>query len=72
MRYARRMTNSSKKRAGRPPKGDATMPQIALRIPQQMLDAIDAMRAARMDRPERATMIRELLARAIGGEGKKK
>jgi metal-responsive CopG/Arc/MetJ family transcriptional regulator len=65
------MSNTPKKRVGRPPKGDATMPQIALRLPQPMLDAIDRMRNDRMDQPDRAAMIRELLAKALGtGKGK--
>jgi len=36
-----------------------------VRIPERMLQAIDKIRAARLDRPSRSTMIRELLANAL-------
>jgi metal-responsive CopG/Arc/MetJ family transcriptional regulator len=41
------------------------MKQIALRLPLQMLVAIDNLRRERMDRPDRTSMIRELLAHAL-------
>lgn len=50
---------------GRPPAGDATMQQIALRLPKPMLAAIDDMVAGRLDQPERSAIIRELLAEAL-------
>jgi len=41
------------------------MKQIALRLPTEMLEAIDTLRHQRMDRPDRTAMIRELLAHAL-------
>lgn len=47
------------------------MKQIALRLPLQMLVAIDNLRRGRMDRPDRTAMIRELLAQALEAKMKK-
>lgn len=52
--------------------GHTTMQQIALRLPQPMLAAIDEMMAGRLDQPERSAIIRELLAEAIEARGKRK
>lgn len=45
------------------------MRQIAIRFPAEMLAALDQVAAARLDRPDRATVIRELLAEALGARG---
>jgi metal-responsive CopG/Arc/MetJ family transcriptional regulator len=50
---------------GRPPAGDDTMQQIALRLPKPMLAAIDEIVADRLGQPERSAIIRELLAEAL-------
>lgn len=55
------------KRRGRPPVGDTTMQQIAIRLPKPMLSAIDEMIAGRLDQPERSAIIRELIAEALHG-----
>lgn len=38
---------------------------VVVRIPEPLLKEIDKVRAARLDRPSRSTMIRELLVDAI-------
>lgn len=44
---------------------DGTMHQIAIRLPEPLLAAIDEMLADRLDRLDRSTLIRTLLAEAI-------
>lgn len=61
-----------KRQRGRPPVGAASMQQIAIRLPQPMLAAIDELIAGRLDQPERSAIIRELLAEAIQARGKGK
>ena len=41
------------------------MHQIAIRLPQAMLEAIDGLSNGRLDQPDRSTTIRELIAEAI-------
>lgn len=41
------------------------MKQIAIRFPEPMLAEIDALIAGRLDRPDRASIIRELIAEAL-------
>jgi hypothetical protein len=41
------------------------MVQLAIRFPRKMIELVDAMRAGRLDAPDRATVIRELLAEAL-------
>ena len=41
------------------------MKQIAIRFPEEMLVEIDGLIAGRLDRPDRAGIIRELLAEAL-------
>ena len=53
------------KTKGRPPIGETTMQQIAIRLPKPMLAAIDEMIAGRLDQPERSAIIRELIAQAL-------
>jgi metal-responsive CopG/Arc/MetJ family transcriptional regulator len=38
---------------------------MALRFPDEMLEAIDAIAASRMDRPDRSAVIRQLIAEAL-------
>lgn len=59
------MTEIRPRKVGRPPKTDRAMRQIAVRLPVDMLDEIDAMCAERMDRPDRSVLVRELLAKGI-------
>jgi metal-responsive CopG/Arc/MetJ family transcriptional regulator len=44
---------------------------VALRVPDAMLKAIDAITAGRMDRPDRSAVIRELVAEALAARAKK-
>ena len=41
------------------------MHQIAIRLPEPMLEAIDGLTTGRLDQPDRSTTIRELIAEAI-------
>lgn len=62
----KRQASKAPARRGRPPKDDEwAMKQIAIRFPLPMIVEIDELRAARMDKPERAAMIRELVAKGI-------
>ena len=71
--YAAGMKKASKQRQlGRPPLGDASMHQIALRLPKPMLAAIDAIIEGRLDQPERSAIIRELIAEALQARAKRK
>jgi metal-responsive CopG/Arc/MetJ family transcriptional regulator len=56
---------------GRPPGGDDTMQQIAIRLPKPLLAAVDAITEGRLDQPDRSAIIRELLAEAIARRMKK-
>ena len=63
------MTNA---KAGRPPKGAETMMSpITIRLPPAMVAKIDALRTQREDAPDKATVIRELLALALKKGGRK-
>jgi Arc/MetJ-type ribon-helix-helix transcriptional regulator len=54
------------KTRGRPPKGEeALMQPITIRLPPEMVARIDEMRAGRLDAPDKSTIIRELLAKAL-------
>ncbi len=48
------------------------MKQIALRLPAEMLDALDAIVAERLDRPDRTAVIRELLAEGLEARDRSK
>jgi len=67
----RKAAKLAMKRAGpgRPAMGASAMKQIAIRIPEPMLDAIDALVAGRLDAPDRAAIMRELLAEALAARG---
>ena len=45
---------------------------LALRFPDEMLEAIDAIAAGRLDRPDRSAVIRELVAEALMARTKRK
>ena len=58
--------NPEWKRLGRPPKGDATMMErINIRIPPAMMRKIEEITSSRIDKPDKAVVIRELLAVAL-------
>lgn len=66
-------TSRAARRVGRPSKAAADrMGQVAVRFPPDMVAAIDALRAARLDAPDRSTVIRELVAEALAARGKGK
>ena len=66
MRYRDRMVKTTKRRPrGRPAKGDDIMEQIAIRFPKPMLALVDEIVAKRLDRPDRSSIIRELVAEAL-------
>jgi hypothetical protein len=63
---------ATKRGRGRPPINQGeVMIQLAIRFPPPMIEAIDAIRADRLDCPDRAVIIRELVARALE-DGKKR
>ena len=60
------MVKATKRRhRGRPSKGPDSMEQIAIRFPRPMLDRVDEIIAGRLDRPDRSSIIRELVAEAL-------
>lgn len=60
------MAKTTKRRPrGRPAKGDDTMEQIAIRFPKPMLALVDEIVVGRLDRPDRSSVIRELVAEAL-------
>lgn len=52
-------------RKGRPPKPEGAMQQVAIRFPREMLDEIDKLVRGRLDRPDRAGIIRELIVKGL-------
>ena len=52
----------NQKRRGRPPKLDDSMQQITLRVPEEVLAVADQIKAQRLDRPDRSTILREAMA----------
>lgn len=66
------MSQSKKRGPGRPTKGDkAMMTPIAIRFPPAMLEAIEAIQAERLDAPEKAAVVRELVAEALAARAKR-
>jgi hypothetical protein len=62
----RAMKRDTKATPGRPPKGDDAMLQpVTIRLPAEMVRQIEALRAGRLDAPDKSTLIRELLAKAL-------
>lgn len=67
------MTTKRKRGAGRPPvHGRTMMTPIPVRFPTEMIEAIEAIQAQRMDRPEKSAIIRELVAEALAAREKKR
>lgn len=59
------------KRQGRPPKGnEAMMTPITIRLPRAIHEHVETMMAKRMDAPDKATVIRELLVAGIKATSK--
>ena len=57
---------------GRPPIGEATlMKPISVRFPAPMMEAIEKIAADRMDQPDKAAVVRELVAEALARRMKK-
>jgi metal-responsive CopG/Arc/MetJ family transcriptional regulator len=64
------MVKQPKRPRGRPALGDEAMQQIAVRLPSDLLDEVDAIIAARRA-GGRTAVIRELLWEAIDGRKRK-
>jgi len=62
---------SPKRHPGRPPQGDTSMEQIAIRLPKEMLEIIAGLARGTLARQDRSTVIRELLDEAIAARKKK-
>lgn len=65
------MTKTEKRGPGRPPKGTRAMKQIAIRLPDDMLDQVDDIIAERFGLPDRTAVIRELVAEALAARKRK-
>jgi Arc/MetJ-type ribon-helix-helix transcriptional regulator len=48
------------------------MTPIPVRFPEQMIEAIEAIQAERMDRPDKSAVIRELVAEALAARQKQR
>jgi hypothetical protein len=60
------MERNRKATRGRPPKGEESMLQpVTIRLPVEMVRQIEALRVGRLDAPDKSTLIRELLAKAL-------
>lgn len=60
------MNTHAPRRPGRPLKGeDALLDRINIRVPREMMMVIERIANERLDKPDRAAVIRELLAEAI-------
>lgn len=57
---------------GRPPLSGKSMTQVAIRFPDEILSAVDAIVAERYGQAERNSVIRELVAEALAARMKKK
>ncbi len=68
------MAQQPKKRGrGRPPLGDKAMATpIPVRFPGPMMEQIDAIRAERMDAPDKGQIIRELVALGLVAYAKRR
>ena len=66
MLYIRAMAPTHKRGRGRPSVYPTAMLEpITIRLPKDMVEQLAAIRSKRMDAPDKASLIRELLARAI-------
>lgn len=62
-----------KRGRGRPPAGEALLAEaLTVRFPGPMMREIEAIRASRLDAPEKGAVIRELVAEAIEARRKRK
>lgn len=69
--HAATAQEQAKPRLGRPPKEGGTMSKpFQLRLPDDMLDAVDAIAAELPDRQERSVAIRMLLREALAARAK--
>lgn len=60
------------RRVGRPTmKPDERAGQVAVRFPPALLEAVDALRAQRLDGPDRSTIIRELVVLGLEAHERK-
>lgn len=65
------MTQATKRSRGRSPKDNVVMLEpITIRLPEPMVRQLEAIQAKRLDAPDKSTLIRELLAKAIKAEGR--
>lgn len=63
------MSKDEKRGRGRPPKqGRAMLAPITIRLPEDMDKRIQAICDRRLDAPDKSTVIRELLAKALKDE----
>lgn len=63
------MVKQPKKRRGRPPSGDKPMVQLAVRLTQEQLAAVDTIIEEREGVPDRTTIIREMLTKGLKAYG---
>ncbi len=69
MRYALVMDKTETKRPGRKPVyGRAMLQPVTIRLPSSINERIEAIARERVDAPDKAQVIRELLAKALEGE----
>ncbi len=69
---SRRVRKASRTGAGRPEKpDDERLEVVPIRFPRPMLDAVDQMARADIERPTRSVMIRRLVAEAIAARKEK-
>lgn len=62
-----------KPKLGRPPKGtEAMMKPVTIRFPAAMMAGIEAIMDARADEPEKGQVIRELVAKGLEADRKRK
>jgi metal-responsive CopG/Arc/MetJ family transcriptional regulator len=63
------MVKQPKKRRGRPPAGDKPMVQLAVRLTQEQIAAVDTIIEDREGVPDRTTIIREMLTKGLKAYG---
>jgi len=60
------MKTSTKRGRGRSPIGDEAMLEpVTIRLPREMVARINAIRSQRLDRPDKSTVVRELIAKGL-------
>jgi hypothetical protein len=64
---------AAKRGRGRPPiGGKALMAPLSIRFPAPMMEQIEGIAARRLDQPDKASLIRELVAEALEARGRPK